>query len=90
MPRKRKIYLRVNYSAPNGMSKAEIKGHMLDSIRNGTYDIGKHDITAQIKWRNDNSDWKADEWKNALDESATSSNGFDKAVIGWLRRWKTR
>ena len=92
MPRKnktRRLWLHVSGRAPKGVPREEVKGKLLDSIRNGTYELPEG-YQFQISYRNKEFDeMKTDSWKNALDWSATSSPGFDRAVIAYIRRWRS-
>jgi hypothetical protein len=89
MPRKnksRRLWLQVKFKVPKGVSQEEILRTLIASIRRGDYEYPKswHVI---IRWKNKLfDDFKAQEFTEAMEDSAESSRGWDSAVTSYLER----
>lgn len=87
MPRRtRRLWLEIKYKVPVGISRDTVISVLKKSVENKTYDlpIGWNAI---IAWRNkENAPMRYGLWKQELQKSAASSDGFDKAVLSWLNK----
>lgn len=88
MPRKdktRRLWLNVRWKIAHKPSRETILKRLLESVENGTYDLPKS-YKVQLGWRNKElAAMKWGEWKSELTDSAGSSDGFDLAVISYLK-----
>ena len=82
--KKRRLWLKVIFKVPEGISRATIKQILLQSVRSKTYALptGWQVI---LQWRNkESAPMKSGPWRAELTASARSSEGFDIAVISYL------
>jgi hypothetical protein len=87
MPKERKRRLWLNVRAENiSVTRQEFIRALLESIKAGDYKLPRG-WKVYIEWRNTKTGrMKIGPWREELEESAESSDGFDKAVTDWLRR----
>lgn len=90
MPRKkskpRRLWLQMKFKVPKGVSPRKVARTLLESIERGDYEYPQswHVV---IRWKNKLfAKFKADEFTNAMEESADSSYGWDFAVSDYLER----
>lgn len=83
----RQLWLQVKAYAP-GVSGAEVKRVLIASIRNGSYSYPK-EWKVGLFWRNKfNAPMRSGEFKREMQKSAEASQGFDSAVLNYLRSAK--
>ena len=83
----RRLWLRVIIQAPPNVPKDVIRKVLIDSIQSGNYDLPRA-VSATIEWRNkEDAPMKSGPWKEELEDSATSSPGFERAVVSFLENW---
>lgn len=83
-PKERKLWLQVFFSAP-GATKDEVRETLIRSIERGDY-VYPENWRVAIFWRNkEEAPMRRGEFTRELNKSAQSSEGFDMAVIRYLR-----
>ena len=82
--RTRRLWLHIKYDAP-GASRKKVLDTLLRSTQNGTYTYPRKWRVA-LGWSNSaNGALRWGEFTREMKASAQSSDGFDKAVIQYLR-----
>ncbi len=85
--KKRRLWLKVLFKVPAGISKNKVKDTLLRSIESGKYELPSGWLVI-LQWRNkENSPMKSGPWRRELTASARSSDGFSKAVISYLEEF---
>jgi hypothetical protein len=81
----RRLWLNIKASGVT-VSTREFVRALLASIEEGDYELPEGwDVT--LEWRNKESvPMRSGPWQEELEQSAKSSDGFDKAVTDWLKR----
>lgn len=87
MPKKkRRLWLRVLFRVPAGVTRETVLQTLIDSIIDGTYAYPA-DWKVVIQWRNqENAPMKEGPFTAEMLRSKRSSAGFDKAVLAYLER----
>lgn len=84
--KERRLWLNIKQSGVD-VSREKFIQTLIDSIEEGEgeYRLPKG-WNVWIEWRNkEAAPMRSDEWSEAMQESAESSDGWDKAVLAWLR-----
>ena len=92
-PKPRRLWLNVRLSIPGPVQRlkpidrgAYIRRVLTDSIKSGVYELPRG-WSAEIHWRNkEDAPNRVGEWQNELLDSATSSPGFERALLSWIER----
>ena len=87
--RRRRLWLRVLFRVPPGVSKQEVLETLKRAIENGTYQYPS-DWKVVIQWRNkENEPMREGPFTAEMTRSkrgARGGTGFDKAVLAYLER----
>ena len=82
--KRRRLWIKVLFKVPLGVSRATVKETLLRSVASRTYElpVGWQVI---LQWRNkESAPMKSGPWRRELTASARSSEGFDIAVTNYL------
>lgn len=85
----RRLWLNVKAKSVPGVSREEFKAVLVQSIERGDY-VLPSGWQVVLEWRNkESAKMKAGYWTDELLDSSVSSDGFDKAVLSWLKGKRT-
>lgn len=77
--------MQVHFNVPAYASRARVLKTLRQSIINGDYKIPRT-WRVYISWKNrEDGDWKRGPWTREMRKSANSSEGWDYAVLKYLR-----
>ncbi len=83
--RTRRLWLNVRFDVPKDIKKEHIVRTLIRSIHRGDYKLPRN-WRVVIEWRNkEDAPMRRGEWRNEMEASAESSEGFDEAVLSYLR-----
>lgn len=86
-PKQRKLWLQVFFDAP-GATREQVIETLIRSIEKGDY-VYPENWRVAIFWRNkEEAKMRRGEFTREMNQSAQSSDGFDLAVIRYLRNVK--
>jgi hypothetical protein len=81
----RKLWIQIHMKVPTYASHARVLRTLRRSIERGDYKIPST-WRVYISWKNkEDAEWKRGPWTREMRQSANSSDGWDYAVLKYLR-----
>ena len=82
----RQLWTKIRARIPGGIDRAAFWGTLRASINRGDYEL-PDDWDVTIQWRNrDDAPMRSADFSIAMQESAESSRGWDKAILSYVNR----
>jgi len=82
----RKLWTKIRGTVPPGTGSAEFWGVLRKAVREKEYQL-PDDWDVSIEWKNkEQADFKSGGFIEAMQESAESSRGWDRAILGYINR----
>jgi len=82
----RRLWTKIRGTVPPGTGAAEFWGLFRKAVRERDYQL-PDDWDVSIEWKNkEQADFKSGAFTEAMQESAESSRGWDRVILGYINR----